>query len=225
MRGGPVRLACLSALLGLLLCAPARRRRGRSRGSSTATRPPRRVPGAGRAAASDGTLHLRRHAGQQPLLPHRRATASTNERRRRSTPSRFSVKLGNVNRDDTTIRASLDVLRARAQQRLQPGHARQRHRAVHALLAGAGRGRADPPGDHGREPALVGRQAGDDHRLGRRPGRGVVSRALLETTAPMRSDPTAATPTALPLTASTRPRWCARATAAPTPARATPAAR
>ena len=39
MRGGPVRLACLSALLGLLLCAPAQAKPQPPR-SSTATRPP-----------------------------------------------------------------------------------------------------------------------------------------------------------------------------------------
>ena len=52
-----------------------------------------------------------------------------------------------------------------------------------------------------------------------------VSQVLLETTAPMRSDLDCGNAYGTAATASTRPRWCARATAAPTPARATPAAR
>ena len=72
MRGGPVRLACLSALLGLLLCVP----RPGEAAAADHQRPPgrrRRVPRAGRALPDPVRLHLRRHADQQPLLPDRRA--------------------------------------------------------------------------------------------------------------------------------------------------------
>ena len=78
MRGGPVRLACLSALLGLLLCVPGP-------GEAAAAdhqRPPgrrRRVPRAGRALPDPVRLHLRRHADQQPLLPDRRALRDRRE--------------------------------------------------------------------------------------------------------------------------------------------------
>ena len=63
MRGGPVRLACLSALLGLLLCAPAQAKpQAQPRIINGHPASAGEYPAQGVLSETPVRLHLRRHA-------------------------------------------------------------------------------------------------------------------------------------------------------------------
>ena len=139
MRGGSVRLACLGALLTVMLCAaPAqaikRPRIINGQAASQGEYPAQGVLKRFGTFICGGTLVSNRH-----FLTA--AHCVTNEMTGVVFPaSQFSVELGNVN---PRIRHDDRVLGARPQRGLQLPDARQRHGAVHAGHARAGRTRSD----------------------------------------------------------------------------------
>ena len=153
MRGGPRRLACLARAPAW----PSRRRsrprrarraagRSRSRGSSTAPRPSQGEYPAQGGCCSTSTrpghgVRLRRHAGQQPPLPHRRALRD---------------------RQTTTTPLAAEQLQRHA-RRGRPQPARRREPRTSSL---ATRG---PPGLRRATRSPERRRAAHAQRAGRRP--------------------------------------------------------